>query len=111
MYFGMFIQFHTTMTKIPFELAIHLPAECLDEGSDVDFLFTFKGSTLRKIPFLLSLHQPQIFHEYCRHIFAMFTMPCQDLQHVNWPSLVVSSPPYRPVWAELGKRSFPDDVV
>ena len=56
MYFGMFIQFQTTMTKIPFELTIHLPAEGLDEGSYVDLFFSLKGSTLRKITFFLSLH-------------------------------------------------------
>ena len=41
-YFGMFIQFQTTMTEIIFELTIHLPAEGLDEGCDVDF-FSLKG--------------------------------------------------------------------
>ena len=30
-YFGMFIQFQTTMTKILFELTIHQPAEGLDD--------------------------------------------------------------------------------
>ena len=41
-YFGMFIQFQTTMTKIIFELTIHFPAEGLDEWCDVDF-FSLKG--------------------------------------------------------------------
>ena len=44
-YFGMFIQFQTTI-----ESTIHLPAEGLDEGSDVDF-FSLKGSTLNLWPF------------------------------------------------------------
>ena len=80
------------MTKIPFELTIQLPAEGLDEGSDVDF-FSLKESTIRKISFFLSLQQPRTSHEYCRRVFVMLTMPRKVLQHVNWSSLVVLSPP------------------
>ena len=36
-YFEIFIQFQTSMLKIPFELPLYLPTEGLDEGSDVNF--------------------------------------------------------------------------
>ena len=87
----MFIHFQTTMTKNPFELTIYLPAGGPDE--DIDLFSSLKGSTLRTIPFFLSLHQQQISHEYCRRMFAIITMPRNDLQHFNWSSLVVSNPP------------------
>ena len=54
-YFGMFRQFQKTMTKIPFELTIHLPAEWLDKVSDVSDLNTkkmyfFVSTTTTNIP-------------------------------------------------------------
>ena len=49
----------------------------------------------------LSLHGPQIYHEHCRRIFTMLRKDL-DLQHVNWPSLVVSSPSVSPVWTDTG---------
>ena len=61
-------------------------------ASDV---FSLKVSTLRNTPFFLSLHQPHTSHEYYQRIFAMYTMPHNVLQRVNWPSLVVL---YPPVW-------------
>ena len=51
----------TTMAKIPFKLIIHLPAEGLDEGSDVDFfqrgktkanLFLFVTTPATNIPWI-----------------------------------------------------------
>ena len=66
------------MSKNPIGLTIHMSAEGLDEGSDVD-LFFFERVNTKEIPFFLSLHQPQTSHEYCRRIFAMLTMSPKDL--------------------------------
>ena len=44
----MFLRFQTTMTK--FGLTIHLPAEGLDEGSDVEF-FSLEDSTRKNFFF------------------------------------------------------------
>ena len=48
-----------------------------------------KESTLREIPPFLSLNQLRTSHKYCLCILAMFTMLCNDLKHVNRPSLAV----------------------
>ena len=39
-YFGMFIQFQTTMTKIPLGLTMKPAPEYIDEGSDVNLFFS-----------------------------------------------------------------------
>ena len=80
-------------------------AEGLDEGSDVDLLFSLKGSTL---------YQARTSHEYYLCILAMFTMSRKYVKHVNWPRLEVLS--LRVCKSETRTKSavklwFSDDIV
>ena len=59
------------------------------------FLFVFTSAT--NIPWLL-------------RIFAMFTIPRKDLEHVNWPSSVYWALPSQ-LCVSIWKRLFSDDVV
>ena len=40
------------MTKVPFDLTIHLPTEGLDEGSDVDLFVLSKKVNTKENPYL-----------------------------------------------------------
>ena len=75
------------MTKMPFEFTFHLPAEGLDEGSDVDFFFDRVNT--KKKSFLPT--SAANISEYYQLIFAMFTMPRKVLLNLNWPRAVVLS--------------------
>ena len=43
------------MSKIPFELTIHLPAKGLDEGSDADLFFSFCHYTSHEHPIIIAI--------------------------------------------------------
>ena len=73
---------------MPFEFTIHLPAEGLDEGSDVDFFFDRVNTKKKSFFFTTSAAN---ISEYYQLIFAMFTMPCKVLLNLNWPRAVVLS--------------------
>ena len=76
---------------MPLGLTINLSAEGLDEWSDVDFFLFFERVNTEENPFpFVTIHQPQTFHEYCRCILAIFTMPHKDIELVNCPSSVLS---------------------
>ena len=109
--FGMFIQLITT---ISFYNGFDQAAWGLDEGSDVDLLFSLRGSTPRKIPSCLSLHQPRTSHEYYLCILAIFTMSRKDVKHVNWTSLKVVNLRVLKCetrWESAVKLWFSDDIV
>ena len=50
--FEMVILFQTTVTKMPFAYHLHITAEVLDKGSDVDSVFFFKKVNTKVNPFI-----------------------------------------------------------
>ena len=56
-------------------------------------IFFFKRVNTKDNPFIFVTRLLQISHGYCRRICVMFTMPRKVVQHVDWPSVVVLSPP------------------